>query len=282
MLQYIHHLTINVSDLPRAIARYRAYGLVCQRHTSHDAWLIAPNGAIHLQVPLQPTAYPRTIFDPGLSHCCIQTPDIEALLTSVQRTDAVPRSHPVDLGTGHRYVYLDDAEGVVTECEGVPYAPTATAPWLAHIALASLDIGRLAAFYAAVTGGTVRTSPLLADNQGIDTIAQVRGIRAHAAWVRGANVTIECWQFSTPEPKQLPARQPTDLGYTGMTFCTPDRDAAVAHLRACGARTDDATIWYDPDGNRFDLIPENSPLVAALGPPAEQHIVQRIEALWRR
>ena len=164
----------------------------------------------------------------------------------------------------------------------MPYAPTATAPWLAHIALASLDIGRLAAFYAAVTGGTVRTSPLLADNQGIDTIAQVRGIRAHAAWVRGANVTIECWQFSSPEPKQLPARQPTDLGYAGMTFCTPNRDAAVAHLRACGARTDDATIWYDPDGNRFDLIPENSPLVAALGPPAEQHIVQRIEALWRR
>jgi catechol 2,3-dioxygenase-like lactoylglutathione lyase family enzyme len=71
MLQYIHHLTINVSDLTRAIARYRAYGLVCQRHTSHDAWMVAPNGAIHLQVPLHPTAYPRTIVDPGISHCCI-------------------------------------------------------------------------------------------------------------------------------------------------------------------------------------------------------------------
>jgi catechol 2,3-dioxygenase-like lactoylglutathione lyase family enzyme len=282
MLQYIHHLTINVSDLTRAIARYRAYGLVCQRHTSHDAWMVAPNGAIHLQVPLHPTAYPRTIVDPGISHCCIQTPDIDALLAGTHHTDAVPRSQPVDLGTGHRYVYLDDADDVVTECEGVPYAPPTTPPWLAHVALASDDIERLAAFYAAVTGGTIRTSPLLADNQGIDTIAQVRGIRAHAAWVRGANLTIECWQFTAPLPQQLPARRSTDLGYSGITFCTPDIEAAVAHLFACGARSDDATTWYDPDGNRFDLITEHSPLVQTLGPPAEQHIVQRIEALWHR
>jgi catechol 2,3-dioxygenase-like lactoylglutathione lyase family enzyme len=282
MLQYIHHLTINVSDLTRAIARYRAYGLVCQRHTSHDAWMVAPNGAIHLQVPLHPTAYPRTIVDPGISHCCIQTPDIDALLAGTHHTDAVPRSQPVDLGTGHRYVYLDDADDVVTECEGVPYAPPTTPPWLAHVALASDDIERLAAFYAAVTGGTIRTSPLLADNQGIDTIAQVRGIRAHAAWVRGANLTIECWQFTAPMPQQLPARTSTDLGYSGITFCTTDIDAAVAHLIACGARSDDATTWYDPDGNRFDLITEHSPLVQTLGPPAEQHIVQRIEALWHR
>jgi hypothetical protein len=95
-------------------------------------------------------------------------------------------------------------------------------------------------------------------------------------------VTIECWQFSAPQPKQLPARQSTDLGYSGITFCTSDRDAAFAHLIACGARTDDATTWYDPDGNRFAVITENSPLAASLGPPAEQHIVQRIEALWHR
>lgn len=282
MLQYIHHLTINVSDLTRAIARYRAYGLVCQRHTSNDAWMVAPNDAVHLQVPLHPTAYPRTIVDPGISHCCIQTPDIDALLACTHHTDAVPRSQPVDLGTGHRYIYLDDADDVVTECEGVPYAPPTTPPWLAHVALTSDDIERLAAFYAAVTGGTIRTSPLLAVNQGIDTTAQVRGIRAHAAWVRGANLTIECWQFSAPLPQQVPARRSTDLGYSGITFCTTDIEAAVAHLIGCGARSDDATTWSDPDGNRFDLMSADSPLVQTLGPPAEHHIVQRIEALWHR
>ncbi len=233
-------------------------------------------------MPDLPVRHHATIFDPGYTHCCIQTPNIQQFITNTHATDARPRSQPVDLGTGHRYVYLDDDDGIVTECEGVPYAPTESPAWLAHIAIASTDISRLAAFYTAVTGGTVQTSPVLADNRGIDTIAQVDDIRAQAAWVRGANLTIELWQFASPAPRLLPPRQTNSLGYGGMTLCVTNLQEAITHLTACGARTDDQITWYDPDGNQISLVTHTDPIVTALGSRTELHMVQRIASLWQR
>lgn len=285
MLTDIHHITINVRSIAHALHRYTAFGLVCLRHTSHDAWVYAPNGLIHLHVPDQPIQNTRSIFDSGYTHCCLQTPSITAFMNTIAHTDALPRSAPVDLGTGHWYAYLDDSDGIVTECEGVPYAPADRSPWLAHIALATPNLERLRTFYAAVTGGSVRVSQLLADNPGIDAIAQHPGIRAQASWVRGLNLTIELWEFHAPRTRLLPPRQPADVGYASVCFSCTDLPAAQLLLTQAGATMEidspRGTRWYDPDGNCIELIDAQATHALGLATPAEPDLLARIESLWR-
>ncbi|MFM2308991.1 MAG: hypothetical protein RLY87_1112 [Chloroflexota bacterium] len=285
MLTDIHHMTINVRSIEQALHRYTAFGLVCQRRTSHDAWVHTPNGLIHLHVPDQPIQNTRSIFDSGYTHCCLQTPSISAFMNTIAHTDALPRSAPVDLGTGHWYAYLDDSDGIVTECEGVPYAPTNRSPWLAHIALATPNLERLRTFYAAVTGGSVRVSPMLADNPGIDAIAQHPGIRAQASWIRGLNLTIELWEFHTPRTRLLPPRQPTELGYASVCFSCTDVLSTQQLLIQAGAICDDAdphgTRWYDPDGNCIALVDAQTKRELGLAAPTEPELLTQIESLWR-
>ena len=285
MLTQIHHITIHVRSIAVALQRYTAFGLVCLRHTSQEAWLSAPNCLVLLCVPERLVPNDRTIFDSGYSHCCIQTPSISHFFDNIAKTDVRPRSQPVDLGTGHRYAYLDDGDSIVTECEGVPYAPPQEEPWLAHVALATANLDRLAAFYGALSGGTIRTSALMADNPGIDTIAQYSGIRAQAAWIRGLNLTIELWQFHSPQTTQQSLRDREMVGYGSMSFGCDNLLIAQDHLVQCGATMDPldptGTRWLDPDGNCIELITTATTAALGLGTRSEPGIIARIESLWR-
>lgn len=285
MLTQIHHITIHVRSIAVALRRYTAFGLVCLRHTSLEAWLSAPNCLILLRVPERPIRNDRTIFDSGFSHCCMQTPSISHFFDKIAETDVRPRSQPVDLGTGHRYAYLDDDDAIVTECEGVPYAPPEQTAWLAHVAIATANLERLGAFYGELTGGSIRTSALIADNPGIDTIAQHSGIRAQAAWIRGLNLTIELWQFHSPQTTRQPLQDREMVGYASMSFVCDDLQSAQDHLVQCGATMEpldpSGTRWFDPDGNGIELITTATVAALGLGTRSEPGIIARIESLWR-
>ena len=136
---------------------------------------------------------------------------------------------------------------------------------LHHVAVATLDIDRLLAFYRDLLGWEAVTDwgwPV--GTEAADLITALPGSAARSVMLRHGNAYLELFEYSEPEPGPGdPHRRVCDPGIThlcldvtevdaeyerlsaaGMTFHCPPQDVAP------GVRT---TYGRDPDGNVVEL-----------------------------
>ncbi|MCX6014802.1 MAG: hypothetical protein NT020_04325, partial [Chloroflexales bacterium] len=188
--------------------------------------------------------------------------------------------------TGHRYVYIHDSDANVLELEGVPYAPATQIPWLAHVAFATSDIVRLGDFYQHLFDGESNGGQPIGPHPRYDEVLSLSDVRVIPRWIKGANLTVELWQFLNPVTTPQPTRHPQQLGYHYLCLEVTDITSTIAHALECGAQliADDlAEAWlHDPDGNLLWLVESAHLPIPALSTLSELRIVSRINALWRR
>jgi len=278
---HLHHVTIHVTQLSQTVDLLCDFGFVCVHHTAASAWIQAPNAYIHVIADTHITPHDYPFTDGGISHICIQTPDMRQALHVLQHHRARPLSAPINLGTGHWYLYARLPDGDIIEIEGVPYAPAGTTPWLAHVALVSTNVTRLTDFYRQLTQGTVRGGHTVGPNPRFDTGLQLQHAQMIPCWVVGGNLTIECWQFLNP-PSQ--ARRTTPYAYRAIGFVCADPHTlgqqAISYGATLVATNDEGVHLHDPDGNSISLTH-----VHAVAPDCatytDPHIIARINAHWQ-
>jgi catechol 2,3-dioxygenase-like lactoylglutathione lyase family enzyme len=109
---------------------------------------------------------------------------------------------------------------------------------------------------------------------------------ASSRWIKGANLTVELWQFLHPVTTPPPLRAPHHLGYHALCLEVADLTISVAHALECGAQliTDgDAEAWlHDPDGNLLWLVESAHLPMPSIQTFAEPTIIARINTLWQR
>ena len=286
MIVGIHHIGINVRDLDQAITFFTTAGLTVARHDHLSAWLHAPNGFVRIQSSPNAVQIPTPIYAAGISHICIQTPHIATSLDPLLAHGYHANSAPVDLNTGHRYVYIHDSDANVLELEGVPYAPATQIPWLSHVAFATSDIVRLGDFYQRLLNGDSAGGQPIGPHPRYDEVLALSDVRVIPRWIKGTNLTVELWQFLHPVTTPQPPRHPQQLGYHYLCLEVTDITSTIAHALECGAQLiedDLAEAWlHDPDGNLLWLVESAHLPMPAIHTLAEPHIIARINALWRR
>ena len=274
MISSIQHIGITVQQIERAIAFLeQAAGFVpvpddrmngLHATAARSMLLRGPRCMIELlqyEHREQPSYHP--VSDAGITHFCVQTNQIEPLYQRFATAGATFHATPLQLATGNRYCYARDPEGNVIELEALPDAPANQAPWIAHVALATPDVARLATFYHHILGGARAGGQQIGPNPLYDALTGLTDMRVVPAWIIGANITIELWQFlqpatlAPPQPRAFAA-----LGYNHICFEVANLPTALAALEAAGAscpseiyRTTgvaSATI-RDPDGNWLEL-----------------------------
>lgn len=278
----VHHIHIRLRQLTPLLAMLNDFGFTTVTHGTSEAWIRTPNAYLRLSqsdtVPMPPSDFTQA----GISHLCIQTPDMHQALRILQRHGAHPLSEPINLGTGHWYLYARTPGGDIVEIEGVPYAPTEPTPWIAHVALVSCDVVRLADFYHALTGTTRRGGHTIGPNPRFDDVLQHPAARMIPIWLVGLNVTIELWQFLSPVTR--PVTPPSAYGYhaLGLTvsdvaeWCARASDAgAVVHHQSVAE-----ALLSDPDGNMLHLT-QAAVAQPALHDCSDLAIIARVNALWR-
>jgi catechol 2,3-dioxygenase-like lactoylglutathione lyase family enzyme len=136
----------------------------------------------------------------------------------------------------------------------------------------------MVAFYRDVVGAEELTEGTYAWEPGWTVVDEIIGIERTAARVvtlKLANVFIELFQFSSPEPKPAdPARRACDHAYAHIAFDVEDVPAEYERLLAGGMRFHAppmrvaeglpiSVYGQDPDGNVIELQ-ESPPLSSEL------------------
>lgn len=292
MIRGIHHVGLAVGNPTGTSAFLQSVsGWALLAAPGPSSWLLAPNAYLEL-LPLPNAAEPlyQPVHEAGITHVCVQAPQIEVPYARAAQAGATFHCPPIDLGTGFLYCYLRDPEQRVIELEGVPFAPPELTPWLAHVAIATPQIERLADFYHHIMGGMRLGGRTLGPNPRLDEITALPDVTLKAIWLTGQNTSLELVQFLTPPTRPASSVRPPNLpGYDHIAFEVDDLDAALAGCLAAGARpattqsphTAGRTAWvHDPDGNLLELL-EWSPgdvdrRIAALPDPS---VIARIAAL---
>ncbi|GAB2601592.1 VOC family protein [Spirosoma areae] len=285
----IHHVSLSVRDLDRAVAfytgaigltevrRYRITGNVAVekksgiKSTPRSVVLLhGPNGQIELNQFEGNTGKPASampVQGPGITHICYQSPAASGLYAKSKATGGTIVSRgttPVDRGYGIQYAYAKDPDGLLYELEQLD-KPAFTDPvWMGHVALVTPDIDRLVEFYTKLLGvkphnriDNIRNSPKL------DDIANIDSLRLRAAWFKTGNMVLEIWQFNNP-PTRVPDSPPpyTRIGYTNISFEVGNLNRTYQQLRDAGisclsppVSTAESTAVFlrDPDGNLLSL-----------------------------
>lgn len=297
MIAALHHIGMTVSDLGRAATfLHNLFGFTSTAASLPETPLTgrgeravllrAPNCFIKLVETAATVAVKRPVNEAGITHISIQSRHIDALYERALAAGARPHAPPIALGTGFVYLYLRDAQHNVIEIEGVPFAPAQQSPWVAHVAIATHDLDRLATFYHALLGGERRNGATIGPNPLIDRLAGLSGVEAKPVWIVGRNVTLELWQYLNPPT--MPAPRPRPLaGYSHICFEVRDIAESLAAFERAGATvvtpsTADAGVTSalvrDPDGNLLELA-AFSDAARATGSLADIAIIQRMEAL---
>jgi catechol 2,3-dioxygenase-like lactoylglutathione lyase family enzyme len=288
----IHHIAVRAFDLAALATQWqRATGFAPLDRGEHHALLAAPNAYVELLPAPKPAAY-HPVNLPGITHACVQAHAMPPLHGAFAHAGAAFHSTPIRLATGNLYCYARDAEHNVIELEALPYAPPAQQPWLAHVAFASHDAARLAAFYAALLAGGTTTAPrivpgpMLGPNTTYDALLALQDAVMRPTWVIGANLMLECWQFAQPPLPPGSRRQPDTAGYDHVAFEVDALEPAIDRALAAGATLLARGIaWFgrsphallsDPDGNRFELLAARHPF--RLRDRPQPALVQEVEA----
>lgn len=287
MIKGIHHAGLSVSDLDAAIAFYATAHAFHEVHRfsvlntpqsrallqvddpSADVALLAgTNGFLEIfafknrpmdQAPQQPA-----IHHAGIRHMCLQAVACDPLYDQFVAAGATTHARPSGLGTGHLYCYIRDPEANILELEGVPHATALQSdPWLAHIAIVTPDIVRLAAFYTVLTGNAPHNTGSFGPGRRFDTVAGLEGVEFDGAWIKAGDTQIELWHYRHPVTEAAKPANAARLGWNHVAFEVEDVEADYARLMAAGivfhgppASRGHAKLVFgrDPDGNIFELL----------------------------
>lgn len=285
MITSIHHIVQRVHNLQRTTRMYLDLGLPIIPLSSTSAFVLAPNGGLLLQhSPItQPAS--KEVHTPGWTHLCMQVPVIANAMTTCTTHAMTMQSEPVDLRTGHLYVYGRDSDHTLIEIEEVPYTPFNYPVWLGHMACVSEDVARLAYFYASLIGGEVVDPGVIGPNPAYDQVIGFSQARLHPVWIKRLNLTIELWQFVNPPS---PVRtHPVDgaLGYASVAFVSDNLVEDAQRCAALGAQIRTTTANHvalrDCDGNRMELYTSDHPLIRATGPSYHPEVLAENAPHWR-
>jgi catechol 2,3-dioxygenase-like lactoylglutathione lyase family enzyme len=260
----IHHIAINAHDPVGMVTLYgNAMGLAPVFSEGGTGWLAGPNGFVAIigtDDPVGAVERQRRVCDTGITHFCIQMADGNALWSRMDAAGLAFNGPPAALGTGVIYAYGTDAENNVVEVEGVPDADPAAMPWLAHVALASPDLPRLADFYARLIGRAPHNRGRYA-NALFEAVTGLKDVDVSATWIMADNLTFEMWQYHNPPTLPQAARSASAPGYAHVGFGCADLAAERARIAATGIALTETTVagfaasaGADPDGNRFVIF----------------------------
>lgn len=285
MITACHHITLHVSDVRKSIQLFLALGLPVIPLSPHHAFVIAPNcGLMLTQIAVQHHAIP-SVHAPGITHVCIQVPHMEGALAHLDATTLVPHSPPVDLRTGHLYLYGHDVDRTLFEIEEVPYTPFTAPAWFGHVACVSEDVTRLSHFYGEFIGGTVVDPGVIGPNPAYDQVVGLTDTRLHPVWIKRLNLTIELWQFVHPTSPPRISTSSTTCGYHHVALLSDDINHDTQRCIALGgsmrSRADHHVELTDCDGNILYLYAPEHPDIRAVGAYAHAHMLADIAPHWR-
>ncbi len=276
MLIGLHHVGRVVHDLEHTARQLHAMSgwpitslaagddpLVAGRDVQASARAEGPNGWIELVGVAAPAGRRREVNEPGVTHAGIQTGSIEQVADRASTAGIVSHADPVELGTGFQYLYVRDAEQLVTEIEGAPHAPADLEPWLVHGAIATPDVDRLRAAYEDLIGSPALNTARLRGHAAVDRLSALSDVDITGTWVPLTNAKVEIWQFHNP-PTGAPEQPDYETPGTGhLAFESDDLHADLARAKAAGFTVEDEpagtdrlemTRLRDPDGNWVELI----------------------------
>lgn len=257
----VHHIALAARD-PAAITTILTGGAGFREIA--PGWIAAPNGFVAIEAAsrqVDEATRDRRVCDPGITHFCVQSNDGLALWTRLDAAGLDFNAAPVALGTGAIYAYGRDAEHNVIEAEGIADGDAAAAPWIAHVALATADLERLADFYARLigraphSGGTFR-------NKLFENITGLADVEIAAKWIMADNMIFEMWRYLNPPTLAARAPEAGAPGYSRIGFVCENLDAEAERLAAAAIANGPAPpidglrarAGADPDGNRFVIL----------------------------
>lgn len=285
MITSISHVSVNVGDMAQAVRLYLALGLPVVPLSPTRACVLAPNACIVLNSIPHALTYMPEVHALGWRHLCVQVPAMPLAIAVCQTEDVTPLSDPVDLRTGHLYVYARTPDHAIIEIEEVPYTPFNYPSWLGHIACVSADVARLKHFYAEFIGGEVVDPGVIGPNPAYDRVVGFVETRLNPVWIKRLNLTIELWQFvSPPSPPRASHTGPT-IGYQSIGMIS---DALEADMQRCCdlggtliQASDTHVTLLDCDQNQLDLYTHDDPLIRACGSISHPTLLSENATYWR-
>ncbi len=274
MIRGVHQIGISVADLDGSVRGYGSAAGLAEVARWKDpatgaqcALMKGVNG--YLELGCYPGSSDQTpehppVNEAGITHFCVQGGSIDDVIQGLQGDGFSFPDRPVDLKTGFLYAYGRSGEGSVVEVEGAPFARAQPASWIGHVAYATHDLERLAGFYGKLLGAPVQYSPRLRNNADYDRVTGLTDVDVLAAWVRGANIALEFWQYLNPETTARTSDRAREApGYAHVGFEVEELEAGVAQALDLGARQVEParqvgpwreSLVRDPDGNLIKLI----------------------------
>lgn len=285
MITGIHHIHVRVHDLARSVRFYLALGVPVIPLSPTQAFVMTPNAGILLVHTPDITPLHTAVHEIGWRHLCLQVPDMAQSMRICETHALTMLSAPVDLRTGHLYVYGRHDDHTLIEIEEVPYSPYAYPCWLGHIACVSHDVLRLKHFYGEFIGGDVIDPGVLGPNPAYDRVVGFNQTRLHPVWVKRLNLTIELWEFVVPpSPVRTPHSVDT-LGYQSVALTSDDITADIQRCIALGGTLIHASATYarmtDCDQNYLELYAPEDPFVRATGGWSHPTLLNENAAHWR-
>jgi catechol 2,3-dioxygenase-like lactoylglutathione lyase family enzyme len=265
----IHHVRINVHDIVRAVRFYLDLGLPVIPLSPTTALVLAPNaGILLIHVPDAALQSPE-VHALGWRHLCLQVPTMARTMASCNAHAMMMLSQPVDLRTGHLYVYGRDIDNTLIEIEEVPYTPYLYPSWLGHIACVSADLAQLKQFYVDFIGGEVVDPGVIGPNPAYDRVVGFTQTRLNPVWIKRLNLTIELWQFINPPSPPRMNHTANMLGYQSIALISDAIDADAQRCIALGGTLINASathmVMQDCDQNRIDIYTPDDPFIRTCG-----------------
>lgn len=282
----ISYIGISVSDIDRTAAYFSGAGglievdrgdlrgvvldrIAGKKINAKTRTLRSNNGQVRLMQFDRPAAGAQAagvvpVQGPGITHVCFQSPDSKPIFPKFVAAGAKPLSRTGDLvqlrpDVPVKYAYLRDADGTMIEIEQLLIDNLTFDRRMRHVAIASLDIDRTVAFYAAVLGKAPRERRSNLVNKTLDVTANIDDLKLDVAWFQVGNLELEIWEYLNPAP--IPAREARPLealGHNMIVFDVSDPAAALKSLedaggfRVAGPSAMDGgqiALGRDPDGN---------------------------------
>jgi glyoxylase I family protein len=141
-----------------------------------------------------------------------------------------------------------------------------------HISLSTLAIEPMVSFYGDLIGlDTISRQVAEPATPEIQTVVGLPDAGYRHAWLRGGNVVIEIFEYTTPRGQPGEARPACDAGIRHICFDVTDLNYEYDRLKAAGVPflsepqyLASGAMWSvygrDPDGNIFELqeiLPES-------------------------
>lgn len=282
----ISYIGISVSDVDRTAAYFAGAGGLIEVDRSdlrgaaldrvagkkvgaRTRTLRSNSGQVRLMQFDKPTAASRAagivpVQGPGITHVCFQSPDSKPIFPRFVAAGAKPLSRTGDLvqlrpDVPVKYAYLRDADGTMIEIEQLLLDNLPFVHRMRHVAIASLDIDRTVAFYAAILGKAPRERRSNLVNKTLDITSGIDDLKLDVAWFQVGNLELEIWEYLNPAPTPASKPRPLEaLGHNMIVFDVSDPAVALRRLQDAGgiqvaapSPMDGGQIAFgrDPDGN---------------------------------